>query len=50
MKKFITPEVELRELTPSQSIMDDITVSTEAGFGGNEQIVDDPGKNDEAVW
>ena len=50
MKKFITPEIELRELTPSQSIMDDITASGEIpGFGGNEQIVPDPA-GDEAVW
>ena len=51
MKKFILPEVEIRDLSPVQTIMDDITVSSETGFGGREQVVNDPATgSDEAVW
>ena len=49
MKEFIVPEIEIRDLSPSQTVMDDITGSGEIpGFGGNEQTVTDPA--DEAVW
>ena len=49
MKKFIIPEVEIRDLSPSQSVMDDITVSGEIPkFNGSEVVVDD--NNSEAVW
>ena len=51
MKKFIIPEIELRELTPSQSIMDDITISSEKpGFTGIERLLNADPANDEAVW
>ena len=51
MREFITPEILITELTPANSLMDDITSSGEIpGFGGNEQIVPDPGAGDEAVW
>ena len=49
MKKFIIPEVEICDLSPSQSVMDDITISGEIpGFSGSEVVVDD--KSSEAVW
>ena len=51
MKKFIIPEIEIRDLSPSQSVMDDITGSGEIpGFAGIEQVVSDPGASDEAIW
>lgn len=50
MKKFIEPEIELRDLSPVKSVMDDITFSGEFPQGGNEHIVPDPGNDDEAVW
>ena len=50
MKKFIIPEVEIRDLSPVQTIMDDITVSGEIpGFSGSETVVDDK-TTDDAVW
>ncbi len=50
MKKFIFPEIELRELSLSRTVMDDITSSAEFPKGDNEQIVPDPAGKDEAVW
>ena len=50
MKTFIVPEIEIRELSPCQTVMDDITVSANPAFG-NEAIVGDPAAgSDEAVW
>lgn len=49
-KIFIAPEIELRDLSPVKSVMDDITFSGEFTGPGNEHIVPDPGKDDEAVW
>lgn len=50
MKKFIAPEIELRDLSPVKSVMDDITFSGEFTGSSNEQIVPDPAANDEATW
>ena len=49
MKKFFEPEIELRELSPVGSVMDDITASGEIPGIDNEKIVDDPA-TDEATW
>ena len=50
MKTFIVPEIEIRDLSPIQSVMDDITISGEIpGLGGHEHVVTDPA-DDEAVW
>lgn len=41
MKKFITPEIQIRDLTPDGSVMDDITVSgNEVYFGVEEVVID----------
>ena len=49
MKKFILPEIEIRDLSPNAAVMDDITVSGEIpGFNGIEKEVAAPG--DEATW
>ena len=50
MKKFIEPQLDIRDLSPVKSVMDDITVSQEFPKGDNEQIVPDPAANDEATW
>lgn len=50
MKKFISPEISLFELTPVTSVMDDITASTEFPTVDNEQTVTDPAAGDEATW
>lgn len=50
MKKFVFPEIELRELAPANSVMDDITQSGEFPGPDNEQTVTDPAKDDEATW
>ena len=51
MKEFIIPEIELKELSPSQSIMDDITLSGEIpGFKGLEKLLNADPADDEAVW
>ena len=50
MRKFFEPEIEVRELSPVGSVMDDITASGEFPGPDNEQIVDDPAKGDEAIW
>lgn len=48
MKKFETPGILVLDLTPSESILDDITLSQEQVFIGEEIIVTDT--SDEAVW
>ncbi len=48
MKKFTDPQINIRELSSSESIMDDITISAEQPFTGSEQIVED--KTEEAIW
>lgn len=48
MKKFTDPRVNIRELSSIESIMDDITLSAEQTFDGDEKIVDD--NTEDAVW
>ncbi len=48
MKRFICPEIEIRDFSPIKSVMDDITLSLEPAFEGEEIIVTDT--SDEAVW
>ncbi len=48
MKKFTDPQINIRELSSSESIMDDITLSAEQPFTGSEEIVDD--KTEDAIW
>ncbi len=48
MKKFETPEIKTLDLTPVNSILDDITLSSEPVFDGKEITVTDT--SDEAVW
>lgn len=50
MKKFFEPEIELRDLSPVKSVMDDITFSGDYTGSDNEQIVPDPAAKDEATW
>lgn len=49
MKKFVSPEISVADLTPVRSVMDDITSSSEFPKGDNEHTVPDPG-SDEATW
>ncbi len=48
MKEFLSPEIRVTVLSPSNSVMDDITLSTEQKFEGEEKIVTD--QTEEAVW
>lgn len=48
MKKFLTPEISVTVLTPVNSVMDDITISTEQGFDGEEKIITD--QTEDAIW
>ena len=51
MKKFIAPELEIRDLSPCQTIMDDITISGDIpGFDGEVVVGDPVGGSDEAIW
>ena len=50
MKEFVYPEIELRDLSPVRSVMDDITFSGEITSPDNEQTVTDPAAGDEATW
>ena len=50
MKKFFEPEIDVRDLSPVNSVMDDITASGEIPGIDNEKVVTDPAANDEAVW
>ncbi len=50
MKKFIDPEIDIRDLSPVKSVMDDITFSGEFTGPDNEQTVTDPAAGDEATW
>lgn len=51
MREFVSPQIRITELTPADSLMDDITSSGEfPGLGDNETVVPDPGAGDEAVW
>ena len=51
MKTFIIPEIEIRDLSPSQSVMDDITISKNPVMN-NEMFVywNKDFANDEAIW
>ncbi len=48
MKKFINPEIQIKDLSPVKSVMDDITLSAQPQFTGQEITVEDT--SDEAVW
>ncbi len=48
MKKFEFPQICVLDMTPSEGVLDDITLSREPVFGGEEIIVTDT--SDEAVW
>ena len=50
MKKFFEPEIDIRDLSPVKSVMDDITFSGEYTGPENEKEVTDPAAGDEATW
>ena len=50
MREFILPELQITELSPANSVMDDITASKEFPGLDNEEVVPDPGKDDEVIW
>lgn len=41
MKEFIVPTIEIKDFSPAQSVMDDITVSGNQVYFGIEEVVID---------